>query len=108
GPGQVEGGRGVGAEELEAQRVGMPHRDAGGGEGRRRARGEGGGEGDEILVLDRFADVAELGRRVSYGRSERQRALSGGRREGRAAHGRDRPAQELGEIDEVAADVREG
>ena len=106
GAAQVERRRAVLGEELEAERVRQAEGDPGGGQGAGGARGERRGERDDVLVLDRLADVAESRPRACpTAAPSGSGALGDDGREHGTADGLDRPAEELGEVDEVAADV---
>ena len=94
--------------EVERQRVGVAGGDPRDREGADGAGGEVRREGRHVVVLDRLAHVAELGLGVAVGRAERHDALGDLGREGGAADAGHRSADELGEVDEVAADVGEG
>ncbi len=83
----------------------MPERDSGGGECRRRPGGEHGVEGHDVLVLDRLAYVTELRCRVADDGADRHCALGDDGGEYCAANRLDRSAEELREVDDVAADV---
>jgi len=61
----------------------------------------------DVVVLHRLGLVRELGPGVAVGRPEGHEPLGDLRREGGATDLGHRPADELGEVDEVAADVGE-
>ena len=101
------GGSGLG-EEVEGEGVGVAGGDPGDRERADGARGEVRRERGYVVVLDRLLDIGELGPRVAVGRAGCEVALLHLGREGGAADLRHRAADELGEVDEVAADVGEG
>ena len=104
-PVQVERRRAPLGEDLEGQRVGVPVGDPGHREGADRAAGECRGEGGDVLVLHRLPHSL-TGTPPAWPTA----CPSGTGRsftvvEERAADRADRAAEELAEVDQVAADV---
>src|SRR6202044_3683835 len=97
------------AENLEAERVRQPVGDAGNRERAGRAGREGGGEDGDVLVFYRLPDVADRAARgVADRRPQGDRAVADYGRKDRAADTGHRAAQELPDVDQGRADVREG
>src|SRR3954451_21562730 len=105
-PGQVERRGAVLAEDVEAQRVGVPVGHPGQREGAHRLVGVAGGERTDVLVLDRRALAGELHPAgVADGHADRLGAVGDQRRHRGALHRGGLAAEELGQVEQVAADV---
>src|SRR5690606_9435253 len=91
--------------DLEGEPVGVAGGDAGHLYGARGAAGELDGEGGVVVVLDGVVLVADLGVAVSGDDADGLGPFGDDGAETAAVDGGDRPAEELGEVGEVAADV---
>ncbi|OKL53344.1 hypothetical protein BSZ39_09945 [Bowdeniella nasicola] len=106
--GHVESGAALGAEDLEREAVGVPERDARDGERAHRAVDELGVEGRDVVVFYYLGRLRGDGQATVAGDALLcGRALLDDGREPAAGYGADRAADEIGDVDEVRADIPE-